>query len=116
MYTGNREEKAHRVFYENCVGPVPDGMYLQHKLPKERRIGHACCNPEHLQISNSPRLEPEPTPQSLHYKVCPKGHLITPDNIVTEQRKGSPKARCRSCRQESWRKHSARRSAKGFHT
>jgi hypothetical protein len=30
-------------------------MYLRHHLPPERCIGHACCNPDHQQLNNSPR-------------------------------------------------------------
>jgi hypothetical protein len=29
---------------------------------------------------------------------------MTPENTVVEQRKGHPKTRCRTCRQQSWRK------------
>lgn len=111
MYTGNKELKAHRYFYELCESPVPPGTYLQHRLPPEKCIGHACCNPAHLIVSNSPKAVP-----SKEIKTCPKGHLMTPENTVVEQRKGHPKARCRKCRQESWRKNSARRSAMGKHT
>ena len=33
LYSGNKEVKAHRVFYEAFEGPLPDGKYLQHHLP-----------------------------------------------------------------------------------
>ena len=55
LYSGNKELKAHRVFYEAYEGPIPAGIYLQHHLPPERCIGHACCNPDHQQLNNSPR-------------------------------------------------------------
>lgn len=58
MYSDNKELKAHRVFYEICEGPIPDGMYLQHHLPADLCIGHACCNPDHLRVSNSPCSPP----------------------------------------------------------
>jgi hypothetical protein len=112
MYSDNKELKAHRVFYEVCEGPIPDGMYLQHHLPADLCIGHACCNPDHLRVSNSPKA----SPPTVQLKTCPSGHLMTPENTVTEQRNGHPKARCRTCRQESWRKNAAQRSAKGLHT
>ena len=38
MCTGNREQKAHRFFYEACVGPVPAGMFL--RLPARRLAAH----------------------------------------------------------------------------
>jgi hypothetical protein len=111
IYSENKELKAHRYFYEQCESPVAPGVYLQHHLPPEKCIGHACCNPAHLRISNSPKAVPP-----LQIKRCPKGHLMIPENTVIEKRKGHPKARCRKCRQESWRKNSARRSAMGKHT
>ena len=55
MYSGDKELKAHRVFYEACEGPVPAGMYLQHRLPAGQCIGQACCNPDHLLVTNSPK-------------------------------------------------------------
>src|ERR1017187_10219855 len=58
MYSGNKELKAHRVFYEACEGPVPAGMFLQHHLPAGQCIGHACCNPDHQRVSNSPKAAP----------------------------------------------------------
>ena len=112
LYRNNQEDKAHRVFFEACEGPLPDGFFLRHHLPSDKCIGHACCNPDHLQVSDSPRRAPlskEKSVQSIVYKVCPKGHVMLPENTVTERRKGKPKQRCRICRQASWRKNSAKR-------
>lgn len=39
-----RNTTAHRIYYERTVGPVPDGLDLDH-LCRNR----ACCNPEHLE-------------------------------------------------------------------
>jgi hypothetical protein len=120
MYSGDKELKAHRVFYEACEGPVPAGMYLQHRLPAGQCIGQACCNPDHLLVTNSPKATPPvqvtAAPPPVQFKTCPKGHPMTPENTVTEKRNGQPKARCRTCRQESWRKNAAQRTAKGLHS
>jgi hypothetical protein len=111
MFAGNKELKAHRVYYEACEGEIPKGVYLQHHLPAGQCIGHACCNPDHLRISNSPRIAPP-----SQDKRCSKGHLLTQENTVIENRNGHRKIRCRACRQESWRKNSARRASQGLHT
>ena len=55
LYSGNKEVKARQAFYDAFEGPLLDGKYLQHHLPPERWIGHACCNPDHQQLNNSPR-------------------------------------------------------------
>ena len=119
MYSGDKELKAHRVFYEACEGPVPAGMYLQHRLPAGQCIGQACCNPDHLLVTNSPKATPPGQVKAappVQFKTCPNGHPMTPENTVTEKRNGRPKVRCRTCRQESWRKNAAQRSAKGLHS
>jgi hypothetical protein len=113
---------------------VPDNQFLFPYL--HECIGRNCCNPAHWQLRPKTwkRLEPIPSraapvsgavitiPATVEIqnlpslKICPNGHPMTPENTVMENRNGHPKARCRTCRQESWRKHSARRSAKGLHT
>jgi len=35
--------------------------------------------------------------------TCKQGHLLTPDNVVIENRKGRQFKRCRICRCEAWK-------------
>lgn len=67
---------AHRYAYELMVGPIPDGMSLDH-LCRVRR----CVNPEHLepvpQIVNTRRGTSARRAQRTH---CMHGHPFSPDN------------------------------------
>jgi hypothetical protein len=97
--------RAHRVAYELLVGPVSDGLDLDH-LCRVR----ACCNPAHL----------EPVPRrtnvlrgeglaAMHAArdECDHGHRYTPDNVY-RWRGGRY---CRTCRREADRRRRVRRRA-----
>lgn len=124
LYENSKQKAAHVVYAEEWGGPVPEGMFVHHDLPAHRCIGDLCCNPQHMSLSGQRKsakrtAEKIPVADSIPAsapKRCPNGHLMTPDNVVTEKRNGHPKQRCRTCRQESWRKNSARRAAGGHHS
>lgn len=54
VWWDGRQRRAHRVAYELAVGPVPEGMVVDHiccqfPCPGGRDDPHRlCCNPEHL--------------------------------------------------------------------
>jgi len=97
---------AHRVTYEALVGPIPDGMQLDH-LCRNR----ACVNPAHLEPV-SPRENTMRSPMSMaavnsRKTHCPQGHPLTPENVY-----GAPKRRqCKTCTNtrasERWRRKRA---------
>lgn len=69
---------AHRVSYELLVGPIPDGLQLDH-LCRVR----LCVNPSHLeavtQRENILRSD-SPTAVNARKKHCHRGHEFTPQN------------------------------------
>jgi hypothetical protein len=76
---------AHRFAYEALVGPIPEGMTIDH-LCRNRR----CVNPAHLEpVTNEENLRRSPlvNAQKTH---CKSGHELTPDNI-------RPNGRGRQC-------------------
>jgi hypothetical protein len=90
LQVGGRTGKrlyAHRVAYELLVGPIPDGLQLDHLC----RVRH-CVNPAHLEPvtarENVRRGEPA---QRTH---CPKGHEYTAENTFV---KTGGWRECRTC-------------------
>jgi hypothetical protein len=74
-------ESAHRWFFEFLVGPVPDGMELDH-LCRNRR----CVNPRHLEPVthrvNVLRGVSVPAVNATK-SACPAGHRYTATNTYT---------------------------------
>lgn len=97
---------AHRIAYTEWVGPIPEGLQLDH-LCRVR----ACCNPSHLAPVTSRANTHAPgsqAPAALNAaKVeCPKGHPL----VVKHYPKGTRRD-CPVCQRESSRKYRARRRA-----
>lgn len=83
----------HRVVYELSVGPIPDGLEIDHRC----RV-RDCVEVTHLEpvthAENLRRRKPPPD-------HCPQGHPFTPENTSWSQSRQRPKPtrRCRTCKQ-----------------
>ncbi len=86
-----QRQKAHRVAYEMIVGPIPEGLQIDH-LCRNR----ACVNPSHMQpVTRRENLIRGNGFAGLNDRKthCPRGHEYIPSNTILWQ----GKRKCRSC-------------------
>lgn len=100
-----RHVNAHRFAYELMVGPVPDGLHLDH-LCRNR----SCINPDHLepvtQRENVLRGD-APAAHQARQVECKAGHPLSGDNLYVN--KG--KRYCRECNKRRSAEYRRRKSA-----
>lgn len=94
---GSRIRTAHRFAYELVVGPVPDGLVLDHLCRNA-----TCINPAHLEpvtqrenIMRSPTAPPALNARKTH---CKHGHELDGANLrIRERPNRLPERVCRTC-------------------
>lgn len=98
-----RPGMAHRFAYELLVGPIPEGLELDHLC----RLRH-CVNPEHLEpvthwVNLSRGLAWDKTrPHNHRGKThCKNGHPLSGDNLYLWR----GIRLCRACRKVTWQKY-----------
>jgi hypothetical protein len=100
---------THRAAYEVFVGPIAEGLTIDH-LCRNR----ACCNPAHLEPTtmreNTLRGESQ---ASIHARQthCLRGHEFTPSNTYRMRGAHGVQRLCRTCRLEQQRASYRRRRA-----
>ena len=91
---GGEKMLAHRLAYEWFVGPIPEGLVLDHLCRNPR-----CCNPQHLEAVDHREnclRGTSPWAQNARKTHCANGHEFTPEN--TRISRGARD--CRACKRE----------------
>lgn len=99
-----KSQLSHRVAYQALVGPIPDGLQIDHLCRNKM-----CCNPAHLE----PVTALENTRRALDVRGrsrCVKGHPMAGPNLVVRHRYGWEYRTCRMCHIITQREARARRA------
>lgn len=84
-----RLESTHRISYLLHVGPIPNGLCIDHLCRNT-----ICCNPEHLEAV-TPGENVRRQPRVCERTHCPQGHALAESNLYVAPGGGQ---RCRACR------------------
>lgn len=99
---GGDNQQTHRVSWELWSGPIPDGMELHHICDNK-----ACCNPSHLEPVTRKEHQARSPRWVGHRTHCPRGHELSPDNLVRSLFLKKGIRTCLTCAREAGRKHYA---------
>lgn len=94
-----RNARAHRWAYETFVGPIPDGLQLDHLCRRTE-----CVNPWHLEpVDNETNWlrGDSPSAEAALRQECANGHPLVEGNVRVD-REGH--RRCRACNRDRMRR------------
>lgn len=107
MYAyGTNSYLAHRFAYEQFIGPIPEGMQVDHLCRNQ-----SCVNPEHLEaVTPLVNTHRSILARGLTIPVshCVRGHAF--DEANTRYNKRGDRA-CRACDRENQKRYAERRTA-----
>lgn len=101
VWVGKKSMLVHRLVWEREVGPIPDGMRIDHLCGVK-----ACCNVKHLRVvthkANTTENSASVGAKNKAKTHCPKGHAYDKTDY-----KGA--RRCRTCHNDFNREYHRRR-------
>jgi hypothetical protein len=120
---GRRNARAHRVVYSHLVGPIPDGMALDHlchnedpECPGGLCVHRRCVSPAHLEPASTKvnLLRSSNTLAGVNARLaeCRQGHPFDEVNTrVYVDRRGRAHRVCRKCELKRGREKYGRKRA-----
>jgi len=99
---------VHRIMWEGLVGPIPEGLEIDHLC---RNTG--CSNPDHLEpVTRRENIRrgigADVARRRMRAKThCPQGHPYSEENTYRYGRS----RRCRACNRDAQRRYAERRVA-----
>lgn len=100
---GAGPDRIHRVVWQELVGPVPEGLVLDH-LCRVR----TCCNPDHMRCvtpGENVLCGYGISAMNARKTHCANGHEFNEEN--TSPRKGRGGRECKPCRRDQARRRRA---------
>ena len=99
FWADSRRFRAHRWIYELLIGPIPEGLEIDHTCCVRR-----CVNPAHLEPVTHQENIRRSIPARWAKTHCRRGHELTPEN--TYDYKGRQRF-CKTCRADYQRKRAS---------
>lgn len=112
-WVNGKKISTHRAVYELLVGPIPEGLDLDH-LCRNR----ACCNPKHLEpVTRSENLRRGNAGRHTLVRLrsrthCDKGHEFNDSNTRWEKYKDSTIRVCAACRKAKYKRANDKKKLK----
>lgn len=106
LWFGGRTRRVHRVVYELLVGPIPEGLDLDHVRARGCQ-SRACANPAHLEpvTEQENTLRGDSIPARNAAKThCDRGHLLDETNTYVKR---DGRRNCRACERSRSRRRRA---------
>lgn len=91
-HSARKQVKAHRLAYELLVGPIPDGLTIDHLCRVTR-----CVNPAHLEpvtMRVNTLRGYGPSAINARRTRCIRGHRLSGDNLIIDW---AGRRQCRTC-------------------
>lgn len=105
---------AHKVIWELLVGPVPEGLELDHLCRNP-----PCVNPDHLEpVTHAENIRrgmwsKGRAAQQVARTACANGHEYTEETLYVPPASSPRQRQCRICRLEAKRRYNAKRRNHG---